>query len=218
MPKQFPISHERWSEPLLRLFGRSSVDLGDGEVVVCFGVMFKATIVRTSIRSARTETRRTLSKGAHGWCGRWLVNGSSRGLVTITIEPPGRARVVGVPVQLRELTVSVDDPNGFIAALNPTGQPPADLAGETVMRDTPDKEGAAMTTLEARKRPAMVLAGGVVTLLGLLFTFQGLGAVKGSSMTNSNFWAATGPVIAVFGLVLAVRGAHGGRGPHRCWP
>jgi hypothetical protein len=56
----------------------------------------------------------------------------------------------------------------------------------------------------------MALVGAVVVLLGLLFMFQGLGAVKGSSMTNSNFWAAAGPVIAVCGLLLVVRGARGG--------
>ena len=58
----------------------------------------------------------------------------------------------------------------------------------------------------AMKSPVMVGIGVVVVLLGLLFMFQGLGAVKGSSMTNSNFWAVVGPVIAVAGVVLVVLG------------
>ena len=58
----------------------------------------------------------------------------------------------------------------------------------------------------AMKSPVMVGIGVVVVLLGLLFMFQGLGAVKGSSMTNSNFWAVAGPVIAVAGVVLVVLG------------
>jgi hypothetical protein len=58
----------------------------------------------------------------------------------------------------------------------------------------------------------MVVIGVLVALFGLLFMFQGLGAVKGSSMTDSNFWAVAGPVIAIGGLVLVVRGAH--RSPH----
>lgn len=57
----------------------------------------------------------------------------------------------------------------------------------------------------------MVVIGALVALFGLLFMFQGLGAVKGSSMTNSNFWAVAGPVIAVGGLVLVVRGARRAR-------
>ena len=52
----------------------------------------------------------------------------------------------------------------------------------------------------------MVGIGVVVVLLGLLFMFQGLGAVKGSSMTNSDFWAVAGPVIAAGGVVLVVVG------------
>jgi uncharacterized protein (TIGR03382 family) len=59
----------------------------------------------------------------------------------------------------------------------------------------------------------MILVGVVVALFGLLFMFQGLGAVKGSSMTGSNFWAGAGPIIAVVGLVLAARGARRRRPP-----
>jgi hypothetical protein len=61
------------------------------------------------------------------------------------------------------------------------------------------------------KSPVQVGVGVVMVLLGLLFMFQGLGAIKGSSMTNSNFWAIAGPLIAVGGAVLVVRGAGRGR-------
>jgi hypothetical protein len=57
------------------------------------------------------------------------------------------------------------------------------------------------------KRPALVIAGLVVLALGLLFTFQGLGTVKGSPMTNSNFWVGAGPLIAVAGVVMMIQGA-----------
>ncbi len=57
------------------------------------------------------------SRGAHGWRGRWLVNGAGDGLVVIDISPPARARVTGVPVRLRELTVSVEDPDALAAEL-----------------------------------------------------------------------------------------------------
>lgn len=59
--------------------------------------------------------------------------------------------------------------------------------------------------------PAMVVGGAVAVAFGLLFMFQGLGAVKGSFMTDSTFWAVAGPVIAVCGAALVVRGARRGR-------
>ena len=63
------------------------------------------------------------------------------------------------------------------------------------------------------KSPAKVVVGVVIALLGLLFMFQGLGYVKGSTMTNSNFWAVAGPVIAIGGLLLVAAGL--GRFPPR---
>ena len=56
------------------------------------------------------------------------------------------------------------------------------------------------------KKPMWLAVGVVITLLGLLFMFQGLGYVKGSTMTGSNFWAVAGPVIALCGLVLVAAG------------
>jgi hypothetical protein len=46
----------------------------------------------------------------------------------------------------------------------------------------------------------------VVTLLGILFTLQGIGLVKGSSMSNTTTWSILGPVIAIIGLALIYRG------------
>jgi hypothetical protein len=56
------------------------------------------------------------SWGAHGWRGRWLVNGSSKGIVELTIDPPTRAYVMGVPVTLKTLWVSVTEPEALIEA------------------------------------------------------------------------------------------------------
>lgn len=53
---------------------------------------------------------------------------------------------------------------------------------------------------------AKVAVGAVMTVLGVLFMFQGLGYVKGSAMTGSNFWVVAGPVIAVGGLVVIAAG------------
>jgi hypothetical protein len=53
---------------------------------------------------------------------------------------------------------------------------------------------------------ARVAGGVVVALFGLLFMFQGLGYVKGSSMTDSDFWAVTGPIIAACGFLIGMSG------------
>lgn len=46
----------------------------------------------------------------------------------------------------------------------------------------------------------------MVTLLGALFTLQGIGVVSGSSMSNTTTWSILGPIIVVAGLVLIYRG------------
>ena len=61
--------------------------------------------------------RRALSVGVHGWRGRWLVNGASAPLVGIVLHDPVPARVLGFRIHLREVIVSVDDPDGLVAAL-----------------------------------------------------------------------------------------------------
>ena len=53
----------------------------------------------------------------HGFAGRWLVNGSGNGILAIDLQPPQRAHVLGVPVKLRQLLVSVDDPEALAEGL-----------------------------------------------------------------------------------------------------
>jgi hypothetical protein len=53
-----------------------------------------------------------------------------------------------------------------------------------------------------RKR-GLVVAGVVVALFGLLFTLQGVGVLKGSTMSNTTLWSVAGPVIIIVGLVVA---------------
>jgi len=59
------------------------------------------------------------------------------------------------------------------------------------------------------KRPGFVIVGAVVALLGLLFTLQGVGVLKGSAMSDTTFWTVAGPVIIVIGLALAGVGVRG---------
>ncbi len=95
----------------------SRVTLTDDELIVHQSWTFRATVPRSSITGAVKLDRTYVSRGAHGWAGRWLVNGAGDGLVSITIEPAARARVTGIPVSLRELIVSVEDPDALVAAL-----------------------------------------------------------------------------------------------------
>jgi hypothetical protein len=54
-------------------------------------------------------------------------------------------------------------------------------------------------------RPVALLALAVVMVaVGVLWTMQGLGYVQGSPMTGVRFWSLVGPVVAGFGVALAI--------------
>jgi hypothetical protein len=96
---------------------QSGVEVSDTTVEVRLGWGFRARFPRSAVVGAEPYDGRIWAWGAHGWRGRWLVNGSSRGIVVVRLEPVQRARVIGFPVKLRELAVSVDDRPGLLAAL-----------------------------------------------------------------------------------------------------
>ena len=63
------------------------------------------------------------------------------------------------------------------------------------------------------RRPVLVLVGVLLVLVGAVWTLQGLGYLPGSVMSGVTFWAVVGPVVALLGLVLLVRGlSRSGRG------
>lgn len=114
-----PITTTFWMRPLLLLSGataaNSYVDVSDGLVRVRLGFAFDATFPSDAVQNVgHLKGRTPYSIGAHGWRGRWLVNGARRPLVTIDLDPTQRARVLGVPVKLHQLTVSVDEPDALI--------------------------------------------------------------------------------------------------------
>jgi hypothetical protein len=118
---RFPIRFDRWYEALSRaLFispSASYVAIEGGRVTVRMAWAFEASFPCQAIAEATPFDRRPASRGVHGWRGRWLVNGSGDGILRIGLSPKQRARVLGVPVRLRELLVSVDDPALLAAAL-----------------------------------------------------------------------------------------------------
>lgn len=56
------------------------------------------------------------------------------------------------------------------------------------------------------KRFLLVGVGLVITVAGVIFTLQGVGAMGGSVMSGVTFWAVAGPVIALAGLATAAVG------------
>ena len=118
----------RLSDSLDRLLfragrGISGVAVDTGEIRVRMG-SFKLDIPRSSVRSVqRSRARVGGTTGVHGRRGRWLVNGSAEGLAELTIDPPVHISpsidtLFGLgPSRVRQLTLSLDDPDGFVAAV-----------------------------------------------------------------------------------------------------
>ena len=122
--ERFPIRFTGASKAIMVLGltpGNSYVDVSATAVVVRLGWAFRANVSRSSVQSVAPDHDRVWGWGAHGWNGRWLVNGSSSGIVRVELLPAGRARVAGFPISVRELRVSVDDPGGLERALAPNG-------------------------------------------------------------------------------------------------
>jgi hypothetical protein len=121
--QRFGIRYDRWCGWLLGLLGMgrrwSRAEVASDRVTVVMGWAFRSEIPRSAIASAGPGTARVLGWGVHGWRGSWLVNGSSHGLVELRIDPPVRSRVLGVPVRLRKLWLSLDDPEGFLRTVDP---------------------------------------------------------------------------------------------------
>ncbi|MDQ6726913.1 MAG: hypothetical protein M3066_12210 [Actinomycetota bacterium] len=118
--RTFPIRYGMF-RPLLSVLGAgpafSGVDVDGSRMRARMGWWFRADVPRTSVTGARSYTGFVTGIGVHGWRGRWLVNGAARGLVDVDIDPPARAHVLGVPVRLRTLRVSVESPEELIAAV-----------------------------------------------------------------------------------------------------
>ncbi|HEY0228533.1 MAG TPA: hypothetical protein VGC05_19540 [Mycobacterium sp.] len=111
---------ERWCLPLSVPIGLAPKNtewrVADEILHVKMGWAFAAHIPVASITKAEAPAERAFTWGVHYSRGRWLVNGSTKGLVALTIEPPVRAKAVGRTVTLRSLWVSVTDPDALIAA------------------------------------------------------------------------------------------------------
>jgi len=118
---RFPISFDRWYRVLSSLLAlppsTAYVELDGSQIEVRMGWAFRTRFPRSAVISTSILDIKPLSRGVHGFRGRWLVNGSGRGIVSIHLIPVQRAYVMGVPVRLQELLVSVTEGPALAAAL-----------------------------------------------------------------------------------------------------
>jgi hypothetical protein len=119
--QRFPIQFDAWygmfSSALFLPPSSSYVEVNGEEVRVQMGWAFRSRFPRTAVVLATKTDRKPLSLGVHGFAGRWLVNGSGRGILTINLAPIQRGYVMGFPVRLRQLMVSIAEPEVLAAAL-----------------------------------------------------------------------------------------------------
>ena len=122
MAQRFEIRYARWCGWFLGLLGMgrrvSGVEVADDELTIRMGWAFRLRVPRASVVSAEHDHGLVWGWGVHGWRGTWLVNGSASGLARVTIDPPARARIVLVPWHVDTVRISVDDPDGLVAALS----------------------------------------------------------------------------------------------------
>lgn len=118
---RFPISFDPWYRVLSSLLGlppsSAYVEVSGEQVEIRMGWAFRSRFPRSAVRSTSALEMRPLSRGVHGFSGRWLVNGSGREILSIQLSPAQRAYLMGVPVQLRELLVSVTELPALAVAL-----------------------------------------------------------------------------------------------------
>ncbi len=116
-PIRFDAAYRILSSALFLTPSSSFVQVEGDEVRVRMAWGFRARFPRSAVVSATEYQQKPLSRGVHGFGGRWLVNGSGKGIVTINLEPSQHGYVLGFPVRLRNLLVSVEDPAGLMTAL-----------------------------------------------------------------------------------------------------
>ena len=86
--QRFPVKFDKWYKILssaLFLFPSSSyVDVDGEEVRVQMEWAFRSCFAKAAIVSAAETHEKKFSRGVHGFAGRWLVNGSGQGILTIS--------------------------------------------------------------------------------------------------------------------------------------
>jgi hypothetical protein len=116
-PIRFDAAYRVLSSVLLLPPSASFVEVDERNVTVRMGWAFRACFPCSAVASISRFERTPLSRGVHGFAGRWLVNGSGQGILAFELEPRQRGWVLGFPVQLRQLLVSVVEPDALARLL-----------------------------------------------------------------------------------------------------
>ena len=126
-PQRFAISYDgvgRFSRRADTLLGGGPdggrIEIGGDRLRLRMGD-FKVDVPCTSVRAAVRSSYRTRGTiGVHSSNGRWIVNGSAKGLVEITVDPPVRTErslsSLFLRMRVNALIVSLVDPDGFVVA------------------------------------------------------------------------------------------------------
>lgn len=151
---QAELRFDRWYIPLAVAVGlgpkSSELRVEGGKLHVKMGWAFTADIPLSSIKSAEASNERVFTAGVHVMGSRWLVNGSRKGLVQLTMDPPVPASVWWKSITLKVLVVSVTDPDALIAACTASarlthvlgsGSQPIPLAPDELSVDHPSMSG-----------------------------------------------------------------------------
>lgn len=111
---------DRWFLPFSVPFGlgpkTSELRLDGGTLHVKMGWAFVADIPLASITTAAPAKSRVIEAGVHSRGSRWLVNGSRKGLVELTIDPAVSGKFWRKSITVSTLVLSVTDPDELIAA------------------------------------------------------------------------------------------------------
>ncbi|TWS23621.1 hypothetical protein FK268_15250 [Tsukamurella sputi] len=122
---QFAMRYDRWYRPIATAMGlgprRTSV-LVDGEFLrIKCGWAFRLEVPLANIMSARASARRPLAWGVHSAGDLWVVNASRDGIVILEFRRPVTSKSVQRMStrwgEVRSLYLSLDDPDGFVAAV-----------------------------------------------------------------------------------------------------
>jgi len=120
-PQWFTLRYGAFWAFALKLIGsgpeHSGIAVNDADLAIKMGRSFDGRAPRTSVTSARALTDTVVSRGVHGWRGDWLVNGAGDRIVELRFEPPMQSHVLLFPIRVRRLRISVDDPDGLVAAV-----------------------------------------------------------------------------------------------------
>jgi hypothetical protein len=119
--QRFPIHFDRWYAIFSSIVfvppSRSFIEVHEKEVRVQMSWAFRSRFPKTAVTFTTKADKKPMSRGVHGFAGRWLVNGSGEGILVLHLSPAQRGYVMGFPVRLRELMISVADPDALAAAL-----------------------------------------------------------------------------------------------------